>query len=76
MSECDGQFLLFCKEDPDRSPEYRWCGVVVAQRPVEHGDGEVIDAVMRATEAALLSWFDGWQDGWRAAEFDSARKDK
>lgn len=71
MSECDGQFLLFCKEDPDRSPEYRWCGVVVAQSPGER-DGEVLDAIFQPTEAELLIWFDGWQSGRKSAEFDKA----
>lgn len=71
----DSRFLLFCKDDPTRLTEYRWCGVVVEQRPVEQ-DGEVLDAILQPTEEALLLWFDGWQSGRKSAEFDSARKDE
>lgn len=69
MTEHDGQFLFLCKEDPDRPPECRWCGVVVRQ---SERDGEVLDAILQPTEAELLLWFDGWQSGRKSAEFDKA----
>jgi hypothetical protein len=71
----DSRFLLFCKDDPTRPTEYRWCGVVVEQRLVEQ-NGEVLDAILQPTEEALLLWFDGWQSGRKSAEFDNARKDE
>jgi hypothetical protein len=65
--------LLFTREDHEREPRHRWCGVAVVT-PAGSTEGQVMDARMMPARDDLDRWFEGWADGWRAAMFEVKRR--